>query len=235
MARWATASDARLGRVVRVDRGLVSVLTESGPHRVSLGARVLAGLAADPTDGPCTGDWCVLRDWPDRRSTLEALLPAADGAAAGRRGGAEPWSAALRQHGPRRGGGRAAAAAGPLPRGAAGGAGLGERRAAAGGADQVGPGHRRRRRRRGRRRRRARRGRGGGQLGHRTGRRGPARPAGGSAVPSRSSAPPGTGSPRSPTRWWGPRCSPPGSCASDGRGRHTSVRRELVPLPGGGA
>ena len=75
MARWATASDARLGRVVRVDRGLVSVLTEAGPHRVSLGARVLAGLAADPTDGPCTGDWCVLRDWPDQRSTLEALLP----------------------------------------------------------------------------------------------------------------------------------------------------------------
>ena len=75
MARWATASDARLGRVVRVDRGLVSVLTEAGPHRVSLGARVLAGLAADPTDGPCTGDWCVLRDWPDHRTTLERLLP----------------------------------------------------------------------------------------------------------------------------------------------------------------
>ena len=75
MARWATASDARLGRVTRVDRGLVSVLTEAGPHRVSLGARVLAGLAADPTEGPCTGDWCVLREWPDRRSTLEELLP----------------------------------------------------------------------------------------------------------------------------------------------------------------
>ena len=76
MARWATASDARLGRVVRVDRGLVSVLTETGPHRVSLGGRVLARLAEDPTRWAVhLGDLCVLRDWPDHRCTLEELLP----------------------------------------------------------------------------------------------------------------------------------------------------------------
>ena len=51
MARWATASDARLGRVVRVDRGLVSVLTEAGPHRVSLGGAVLAGDGRRPHRG----------------------------------------------------------------------------------------------------------------------------------------------------------------------------------------
>ena len=42
MAGWAASADADLGRVVRVDRGLVSVLTEDGPHRAGIGARLLA-------------------------------------------------------------------------------------------------------------------------------------------------------------------------------------------------
>jgi ribosome biogenesis GTPase len=75
MDRWATAADARLGRVVRVDRGLASVLTETGPHRAGIGGALLSRMAADPTEGPCTGDWCVLREWPDQRLTLERLLP----------------------------------------------------------------------------------------------------------------------------------------------------------------
>jgi ribosome biogenesis GTPase len=75
MAGWAAAADAHLGRVVRVDRGLVSVLTESGPHRTGIGGGLLTRMAADPTEGPCTGDWCVLREWPDHRLTLERLLP----------------------------------------------------------------------------------------------------------------------------------------------------------------
>ncbi|NUR07544.1 MAG: ribosome small subunit-dependent GTPase A [Nocardioidaceae bacterium] len=75
MARWAAASDATVGRVVRVDRGLASVLTESGPQRVSIGGGLLGRMAQDPTEGPCTGDWCVLRDWPDNRVTLERILP----------------------------------------------------------------------------------------------------------------------------------------------------------------
>ncbi|MEP7090168.1 MAG: ribosome small subunit-dependent GTPase A [Nocardioidaceae bacterium] len=74
-ARWATASDASVGRVVRVDRGLVSVLTETGPLRASVGGALLGRMAADPLEGPCTGDWCLLRDWPDHRVTLERLLP----------------------------------------------------------------------------------------------------------------------------------------------------------------
>jgi len=75
MARWATAGDAHLGRVVRVDRGLASVLTEDGPLRAGVGGGLLGRIAADPTEAPCTGDWCVVRTWPDQRLTLERLLP----------------------------------------------------------------------------------------------------------------------------------------------------------------
>jgi ribosome biogenesis GTPase len=75
MARWASATDASVGRVVRVDRGLASVLTRSGPQRASVGGALLGRMAADPTEGPCTGDWCVLRSWPDHRVTLERVLP----------------------------------------------------------------------------------------------------------------------------------------------------------------
>jgi hypothetical protein len=54
MAGWAAATDAHLGRVVRVDRGLVSVLTEDGPLRTSIGGALLARMAQDPTESPCT-------------------------------------------------------------------------------------------------------------------------------------------------------------------------------------
>lgn len=69
------ATDTSLGRVVRVDRGLTSLLTASGPVRAGAGAALLAEMAKDPTEGPCTGDWCVLRHWPDHRVTLERVLP----------------------------------------------------------------------------------------------------------------------------------------------------------------
>jgi ribosome biogenesis GTPase / thiamine phosphate phosphatase len=75
VAGWAAATDASVGRVVRVDRGLVSVLTEDGIRRASVGGGLLGLMAHDPTEGPCTGDWCLLRTWPDHRTTLERLLP----------------------------------------------------------------------------------------------------------------------------------------------------------------
>jgi len=75
MARWAAHADARLGRVVRVDRGLAGVLTESGPVRSSFGSNLLADISNDSTLAPCTGDFVVLRDWPDHRTTLEQVLP----------------------------------------------------------------------------------------------------------------------------------------------------------------
>ncbi len=75
MAGWAAAADASVGRVVRVDRGVAGVLTEEGPVRASWGANLLAEIAADPEAAPCTGDWCVVRAWPDHRTTLESVLP----------------------------------------------------------------------------------------------------------------------------------------------------------------
>jgi ribosome biogenesis GTPase len=75
MARWAAAADATLGRVARVDRGLATVLTEDGPVRAGLGGGLLGSIAHDPVAAPCTGDWCVLRSWPDHRTTVERLLP----------------------------------------------------------------------------------------------------------------------------------------------------------------
>lgn len=74
-SRWTRASDAAVGRVARVDRGITSVLTEDGPVRASLGAGLLGRLAVDPTEGPATGDWCILQSWPDHRVTLERVLP----------------------------------------------------------------------------------------------------------------------------------------------------------------
>ncbi|QNN55148.1 ribosome small subunit-dependent GTPase A [Nocardioides mesophilus] len=73
-APW-DATDASVGRVVRVDRGVASVLAEDGLHRASWGGAVLARAARDPEQAPCAGDWCVLRSWPDHRVTLEHLLP----------------------------------------------------------------------------------------------------------------------------------------------------------------
>jgi ribosome biogenesis GTPase len=78
IARWAdrwSAADASVGRVVRVDRGVVSVLTDAGPHRATIGGGLLNRIAADPLEAPCAGDWAVLRDWPDHRTTVEHLLP----------------------------------------------------------------------------------------------------------------------------------------------------------------
>ncbi len=74
-APWVAAADASLGRVVRVDRGLVSVLTEDGARRASIGGGLLGRVALEPTEAPCTGDWCVLREWPDDRRTVEQILP----------------------------------------------------------------------------------------------------------------------------------------------------------------
>lgn len=65
----------RPGRVARVDRGICTVLTAGGTVRASLSGRMLGELAADPLSGPCAGDWVVVRQWPDDRTTLEAVLP----------------------------------------------------------------------------------------------------------------------------------------------------------------
>ncbi|MEV6350919.1 ribosome small subunit-dependent GTPase A [Actinoplanes sp. NPDC051851] len=68
-------SDAAPGRVLRADRGVCTVLTAAGVTRASLGGNALLEGAHDPARLPCAGDWVVLRHWPDRRTTLELVLP----------------------------------------------------------------------------------------------------------------------------------------------------------------
>ncbi len=75
LARWAAAADSRVGRVLRVERGIATLLTERGEARASYGGRMLGWIAEDSSATPCAGDWAVLRDWPDRRVTLERLVP----------------------------------------------------------------------------------------------------------------------------------------------------------------
>ncbi|HET6482691.1 MAG TPA: ribosome small subunit-dependent GTPase A [Actinoplanes sp.] len=67
--------DATAGRVLRADRGVCTVLDASGVTRASLGGSVLLHASRDPSLLPCAGDWVVLRHWPDRRVTVEAVLP----------------------------------------------------------------------------------------------------------------------------------------------------------------
>ncbi|GAA0425658.1 putative ribosome biogenesis GTPase RsgA [Actinoplanes capillaceus] len=67
--------DSEPGRVLRADRGVCTVLTATGVTRATLGGGVLLDAARDPATLPCSGDWVVLRRWPDRRTTLELVLP----------------------------------------------------------------------------------------------------------------------------------------------------------------
>lgn len=68
-------SGHRPGRVARVDRGACTVLCADGPVRASLGGAVLAAAARDLASLPCAGDWVLLGIWPDRRVTVEVVLP----------------------------------------------------------------------------------------------------------------------------------------------------------------
>ncbi len=71
----APASTGLAGRITRVDRGLCTVLTASGPVRASLGGSLLEAMSADPARAPCTGDWCLVQQWPDGPVTVETLAP----------------------------------------------------------------------------------------------------------------------------------------------------------------
>ncbi|CAM3467778.1 ribosome small subunit-dependent GTPase A [Stackebrandtia soli] len=63
------------GRISRVDRGVCTVLTERGVTRASLAGRMLGIIAKDPLAMPSVGDWAVIKTWSDERSTIEAILP----------------------------------------------------------------------------------------------------------------------------------------------------------------
>ena len=68
-------SDATPGRVLRTDRGVCTVADATGVTRATLAGSVLLAAAHDPARLPCAGDWVVLRRWPDRRVTIECVLP----------------------------------------------------------------------------------------------------------------------------------------------------------------
>ena len=62
------------GRVTRTDRGACDLRGAAGSLRATWGADVLAAVARDPLAVPSTGDWVVVRRWPDGRVTIEAVL-----------------------------------------------------------------------------------------------------------------------------------------------------------------
>jgi ribosome biogenesis GTPase len=64
-----------LGRVLRADRGASTVCTAAGEIRAALGGTVLAAAHGDPVALPCAGDWVAVRRWPDKRVTIECVLP----------------------------------------------------------------------------------------------------------------------------------------------------------------
>jgi ribosome biogenesis GTPase len=68
-------ADQHPARVARVDRGVCTVIGSEGPQRVTVGGGLLAAAAHDLTRMPSTGDWVAVRHWPDDRDTIEAVLP----------------------------------------------------------------------------------------------------------------------------------------------------------------
>jgi ribosome biogenesis GTPase / thiamine phosphate phosphatase len=61
-------------RVARVDRGAAEVLTTHGPEHVRVGGAVHRAAAVDPVALPCVGDWVALRP-TDGGHRLDAVLP----------------------------------------------------------------------------------------------------------------------------------------------------------------
>jgi ribosome biogenesis GTPase / thiamine phosphate phosphatase len=62
-------------RVSRVDRGACDAIAADGPMRLTFAGALLAAAADDPVSTPCVGDWVAARTWPDGRVTAEAVLP----------------------------------------------------------------------------------------------------------------------------------------------------------------
>lgn len=70
----AAEGDHVPARVTRVDRGACDALGADGPIRATFSGSLLAAGSADPVATPCVGDWIVVRRWPDGRLTAESVL-----------------------------------------------------------------------------------------------------------------------------------------------------------------
>ncbi|MEV4009429.1 ribosome small subunit-dependent GTPase A [Nonomuraea angiospora] len=68
-------ADTVPARVARVDRGAAEVIAAEGQLHVKYGARVRRASAADPVALPCVGDWVALRLLPEGRYELDEVLP----------------------------------------------------------------------------------------------------------------------------------------------------------------
>lgn len=62
-------------RVARVDRGSAEVLAADGQHHARFAAHVRRAAAADPVELPCVGDWVALAELPEGRREVAAVLP----------------------------------------------------------------------------------------------------------------------------------------------------------------
>ncbi|MBO3748181.1 ribosome small subunit-dependent GTPase A [Streptosporangiaceae bacterium NEAU-GS5] len=63
------------GRVARVDRGAAEVLAADGQHQARYSAQVRRAAADDPVALPCVGDWAALQWLPEGRYELMEVLP----------------------------------------------------------------------------------------------------------------------------------------------------------------
>ncbi|WP_283132768.1 ribosome small subunit-dependent GTPase A [Rhizohabitans arisaemae] len=62
-------------RVSRVDRGAAELVTADGPQRAEFGARVRRDAAKDPVSLVCVGDWVALHVSPGGRREIAEILP----------------------------------------------------------------------------------------------------------------------------------------------------------------
>jgi ribosome biogenesis GTPase len=63
------------GRVARVDRGAAEVVAADGRHQARYGSRVRRAAASDPVALPCVGDWVALDRLDEGRYELTGVLP----------------------------------------------------------------------------------------------------------------------------------------------------------------
>ena len=71
----AGAGEIVAARVTRVDRGACDAMSAEGPVRATFAGSLLTAGAVDPVATPCVGDWLALRRWPDGRFSAESVLP----------------------------------------------------------------------------------------------------------------------------------------------------------------
>ena len=70
----AQAAGEASGRVVSVETGVVVVSCRRRRVRATLGADLLALIAADPAETPRVGDRVLLRTWADGPVTVERIV-----------------------------------------------------------------------------------------------------------------------------------------------------------------